>query len=149
MTLTIFLLALVSADTLGFESRGTHDHILQTQIRDLPNLEDHDPVFISLERGWHNYTPRHWAPFSSLLTNRLVSSLYGLRTDGMENTASSRISIFTCLSVSEKLLACFITQDRITVKLSHDVTIRIPIFTGFCVCFRNCVNEHVVIVGAK
>jgi hypothetical protein len=29
------------------ESRGTHDHILLSQIRDSPNLEDQVPVFIS------------------------------------------------------------------------------------------------------
>jgi hypothetical protein len=29
------------------ESRGTHDHILLSQIRDSPNLESQVPVFIS------------------------------------------------------------------------------------------------------
>jgi hypothetical protein len=48
------LLTLASAVILKWESRGTHDHILQSQIRDSPNLE-----------GWPNYTPRHWVPFSS------------------------------------------------------------------------------------
>jgi hypothetical protein len=32
---------------LGLESRGTRDHILLSQIRDSPNLEDQVPVFIS------------------------------------------------------------------------------------------------------
>jgi hypothetical protein len=32
------LLALASADILGFESLGTHDHILLSQIRDYSNL---------------------------------------------------------------------------------------------------------------
>jgi hypothetical protein len=32
---------------LGSESRGTHDHILLSQIRDSPNVEDQVPVFIS------------------------------------------------------------------------------------------------------
>jgi hypothetical protein len=33
---------------LKFESRGTHDHILLSQIRDSPNLEGQVTVFISL-----------------------------------------------------------------------------------------------------
>jgi hypothetical protein len=39
------LLLLASAVILGSESRGTHDHILLSQIRE--NLEAQDPVFIS------------------------------------------------------------------------------------------------------
>jgi hypothetical protein len=41
------LLAIASAVILGFEFRGTHDHILLFQIRDSPNLEGQVPVFIS------------------------------------------------------------------------------------------------------
>jgi hypothetical protein len=41
------LLALTSAVTLGSKSRGTHDHILQSQIRDSPNLEGQVPIFTS------------------------------------------------------------------------------------------------------
>jgi hypothetical protein len=41
------LLVLASAVILRFESRGTHDHILLSQIRDSPNLEDQITVFIS------------------------------------------------------------------------------------------------------
>jgi hypothetical protein len=41
------LLGLASAVILRSESRGTHDHILLSQIRDSPNLEDQIPVFIS------------------------------------------------------------------------------------------------------
>jgi hypothetical protein len=33
------------------ESRGTHDHILLSQIRDCPNLEGQVPVFISPKNG--------------------------------------------------------------------------------------------------
>jgi hypothetical protein len=55
------LLGLASAVILMFESRGTHDHILLSQIRDSPNLEGQVPVFI---------TPRHWVPFSSPPTTR-------------------------------------------------------------------------------
>jgi hypothetical protein len=40
-------LALAGAVIIGSESHGTHDHILLSQIRDSPNLEDQVPVFIS------------------------------------------------------------------------------------------------------
>jgi hypothetical protein len=41
------LLDLASAVILRSESCGTHDHILLSQIRDSPNLEDQVPAFIS------------------------------------------------------------------------------------------------------
>jgi hypothetical protein len=41
------LLVLASAVILGSESRGTRNRILQSQIRDSPNLECEVPVFIS------------------------------------------------------------------------------------------------------
>jgi hypothetical protein len=41
------MLALASAIILGSECRGTHDHILLSQIRDCPNMEGQVPVFIS------------------------------------------------------------------------------------------------------
>jgi hypothetical protein len=39
--------SLDSAVILRSESRGTHDHILLSQIRDSPNLEGQVPVFIT------------------------------------------------------------------------------------------------------
>jgi hypothetical protein len=41
-----FLLTLASAVILSSESRGTHDHILLSRIRDSPNREGQVPVFI-------------------------------------------------------------------------------------------------------
>jgi hypothetical protein len=41
------LLVLASADILRSESRGNHDHILLSQIRDSPNLEGQVLVFVS------------------------------------------------------------------------------------------------------
>jgi hypothetical protein len=41
------LLVLASAVILRSESRGTHVHILLSQIRDSPNLKGQVPVFIS------------------------------------------------------------------------------------------------------
>jgi hypothetical protein len=45
------LLGLASAVILRSESRGIHDHILMSQIRDFPNLEGHVLVFISLRNS--------------------------------------------------------------------------------------------------
>jgi hypothetical protein len=42
-----YILFLTSAVILRSEPRGTHDHILLSQIRDSPNLEGHVQVFIS------------------------------------------------------------------------------------------------------
>jgi hypothetical protein len=41
------LLVLASSVILGSESRGTHDYILLSQIRDSPSLEGQVPIFIS------------------------------------------------------------------------------------------------------
>jgi hypothetical protein len=41
------LLVLASAVILKSESRGIHDHVLLSQIRDFPNMWDQVPVFIS------------------------------------------------------------------------------------------------------
>jgi hypothetical protein len=41
------LLVLATAIILGSESHGTRDHILVSQIRDSPNLDDQIPIFIS------------------------------------------------------------------------------------------------------
>jgi hypothetical protein len=41
------LLALSSAVILGSEYHGTRGHVLLSQIRDIPNLEGHVPLFIS------------------------------------------------------------------------------------------------------
>jgi hypothetical protein len=40
-------MVLASAVILRFESRGTHDHILVSQIRDSPNMEGQVHLFIS------------------------------------------------------------------------------------------------------
>jgi hypothetical protein len=63
-------LTLGSAVILGYESRGTHDRTLLSQIRDSLNLEGQVPVFISPGTGWPSYTPRHWVPFLSPPTTR-------------------------------------------------------------------------------
>jgi hypothetical protein len=44
---TKLLLALASTVFVGFESHGTHGHILPSQIWDYPNLQGQVPIFIS------------------------------------------------------------------------------------------------------
>jgi hypothetical protein len=71
----LLLLALTSAVILRSESSGTHDHILLSQIRDSPNLEGQLPVFISARNRLarlYPHTPRHWVPFSSPSTTRMI-----------------------------------------------------------------------------
>jgi hypothetical protein len=43
--------AIARAVIRGSDSRGTHDHIIPSQIRDSPNLEGHVPVFISTRKN--------------------------------------------------------------------------------------------------
>jgi hypothetical protein len=65
------LLVLASVVILVSESRGTHAHILLSQIRDSPNPEGQVPVFVSSQgTGWPSYTPRHWVPILSPPTTR-------------------------------------------------------------------------------
>jgi hypothetical protein len=49
------LLIVASTIILRSESRGTHDHILLSQIRDSPNLEGQVPIFISPEISLYVY----------------------------------------------------------------------------------------------
>jgi hypothetical protein len=57
------LLGLASTVILRSESRETHYHILLSQIRDSPNLDDQVHIFISPLNRWAGYIPRHWVPF--------------------------------------------------------------------------------------
>jgi hypothetical protein len=61
------LLSLASAVLLRSESRGTHDHILLSQIRGSPNLEDQVLVFIS---------PTYWVALGSLFVASYDSQGY-------------------------------------------------------------------------
>jgi hypothetical protein len=52
------LLGFASVVILRSESLGTHDHILLSQIRDSPNLEDQVPVFISPRKRVAQFYPQ-------------------------------------------------------------------------------------------
>jgi hypothetical protein len=64
------LLVLASLVILGSESCGTHDHILQSQIRASPTWRARSPYLYPPETGWPSYTPWHWITFSSSPTTR-------------------------------------------------------------------------------
>jgi hypothetical protein len=52
------------------ESRGTHDKILLSQIRDSPTWRTRSPHLCSTGTGWPSYTPMHLVPFSLLPKTR-------------------------------------------------------------------------------
>jgi hypothetical protein len=94
-----FLLALPSAVILRSESRGTHDHILLSQIRVSSNLEGQVPVFISpRNRVARLYSQALGSFFVASYDSQgygggirprlhTASSLYSLGEDRIENTA--------------------------------------------------------------
>jgi hypothetical protein len=59
------LLVLASKVILRSESRGTHNHILLSQISDSSNLEGWVPVFTSPRNRVALLHPGHWVPFLS------------------------------------------------------------------------------------
>jgi hypothetical protein len=98
------LVGLSSEVILRSESRGTHNHILLSQIRDFVNLEGSGPrIYIPQEEGGPVIPPGTGLPFRRLLrlarlrwrySNRSLCrlvqlvSLYSLGADVTENTVS-------------------------------------------------------------
>jgi hypothetical protein len=78
------LLALASAVILMSESRGTHDHILLSQIRNFPNREGQVPVFISLRDKVAQL-------YLQALGSLFVASYYSQSCDGVFDPASTRV----------------------------------------------------------
>jgi hypothetical protein len=68
------LLGLASAVILRSESRGTHDHILLSKIRDSSNLEGQVPVFISPKNRVAQLYPQ---ALGSLFVASYDSTCYG------------------------------------------------------------------------
>jgi hypothetical protein len=65
-----FLLVLASAVILTSETRGYHNHILLSQIRDSPNLEGKVHVFMSPRKRVAQLYPQALVPFLSSPTSR-------------------------------------------------------------------------------
>jgi hypothetical protein len=90
------LLAPASADTLRSKSRGTHDHILLSQIREPQPIGLGSRICIPPGTGWPNYTPILWGLFRHLLWLaglRWKPSLYGLWADPIEHALSNNFSV--------------------------------------------------------
>jgi hypothetical protein len=64
------MVGLASAVILRSESRGTHDYISLSQIRDSPNLEGQVVYLYPPGTERPSYIPRYWLPFSSPPTTR-------------------------------------------------------------------------------
>jgi hypothetical protein len=91
------LLVLASAVILGSESRGTHDRILFSQVRDYNELEGQVPAFISHRNRVVQLDP--WALGSLFVSSLLAQTLCNLGTDGIVNTAPNSYSIVARVSV--------------------------------------------------
>jgi hypothetical protein len=115
------LLVLVSAVILGVKSRGNHDHILLSQIRDSPDLGAQVPVFISISNKGARLYPQAGVPFSSPLTTRRATvEVFG--------PASSRGDQYNKFSENLFRLHTFI----MTIPYQ-------PFLSSYCVC-NYCVN---------
>jgi hypothetical protein len=97
------LLALAIAVILRSESRGTHDQMLLSQIRDSHTLEGQVPVFISARNRVVLSYPRHRFPFSS----SVVSSC-SYRKDSVGNT------VYQLLHYCVLLICCLATDVHAT-----------------------------------
>jgi hypothetical protein len=115
------LLVLASAVILSSGSRGTHAHILLSQIWDSPNLEGQVPLFISPRTGWYSYTPRHWVSFSSSPTTRWVTvEVFAPAStrDPFRNEGPSRVIFGRCsVWISTRTLAVS-SETKIVVLFS-------------------------------
>jgi hypothetical protein len=95
---------------LGFEARGTHDHISLPQIRDSPNLEGQVPVFIFPR---NSVAQLYSQALGSLFIASYDSQGYGggIRTrhtgpDGPRYIASARAAQKTSSSTISSIVAC-------------------------------------------
>jgi hypothetical protein len=108
------MLALVSAVRLGSESRGTHDYVLLSQIWDSPGWR----AIYSPETRWPSYTPRHWAPFSSLPATRRAT-----------------VEVFEPSFVRNSLIAAAAGGRRYTALAQQHLNHRV-LYSCFSICCR-------------
>jgi hypothetical protein len=104
------LLVLASAVIFGSESRGTHDHILLSQIRDSPTLEGHVPVFIS---------PRNRvAQLYSQALGSLFVALYD--SQGCGGVIRTLVHTWSSIRTPSPNLSCLSERvwDRVTLRLA-------------------------------
>jgi hypothetical protein len=122
------LLALVSADILMSESRGSHDHILLSQIRDSPNLESQVYVFISpRDKGGPVISPGTGFAFCRLL--RLAGLLWKYSTPPPHGVTISRTGRFCSGFIASGLTACNTPPPPFPLLLSSSNLCRGIVFT--------------------
>jgi hypothetical protein len=110
------LLALTSAIILGSESCGTHDHILLSQIRDFPNLEDQVPVFVS-----------HKNTVSQLNPSLQQFIYYRFRVFAAVEACSSRRSLAMAVSSGSTILGF---RHHVTILINRVKLVEIIIYNA-------------------
>jgi hypothetical protein len=141
------LLGLASAFILRSESRGTHDHILLSQIVDSPNLESQFTVFTSpRNRVAQLYPQALGSPFVTSYDSQgygggirphlhTESSLYSLRANPTEDTVSVVI-------VQQYLDCCLFSRCRgnlFTESLPNNERLLWLGYSGFQASYHNIV----------
>jgi hypothetical protein len=119
------LLDLISAVILRPKSRGTHEHIVLSQIQDSANLERQVPVFISPRNVVVRLYPRHWVLFSLPPT-----------------TSRATVEVFDPASIRDDLIAC---SDYVLGTSNTKITV--SIVDEACLPFR-CLAIDVLLFHA-
>jgi hypothetical protein len=117
------LLTLASAVNLRSIFRGTHDHVLLTQIRDSPNLEGQVPVFISPTNTVAQLYPRALCSALHSNSNELLCLFITLRHGPCRKHS---LSVFekACLehslhsNRSYSIVACVFVATRVCLPSS-------------------------------
>jgi hypothetical protein len=121
-----FTIAAVFASSVIFVSvsRGTHGHLLLSQIWDSPNLEDQVPIFISPRNRVARLYPQALGSLGLTANWRIYheSPLCKLDTDRIENTSSGVLlkGMFIAQFPSNKLPAFAATRMFAESLLSND-----------------------------
>jgi hypothetical protein len=119
------LLVLASAVILRSASRGTHDYILLSQIRDSPNLEDQAPVFTSpRNRVAQLYPQAVGSVFSPPTTRRPTVELLdpaSRRTAEKPpvQTVPLLLTYFPCVSISVYMSPSILVFNGVCTKSSY------------------------------
>jgi hypothetical protein len=108
------LLALASAVILRSESRGNHNHILLSQIRDSPNPESQVPIFISPRIRVVQLYPQ---ALGSLFVASYDSQGYG---GGIESRLDTRLFIIIILHYF-----CLMPANHIEITASNSFSISV------------------------
>jgi hypothetical protein len=113
-----------SAVILESESRGTHHHILLSQIGNSLNLEGRSLYLYPAVSGWPSYSPRNWVPSSSPHTTRratvdvdsgLSQSQSHIATDGRSVSQTVSLGVKPNLGLMTRYLLLFDSYSLVIV----------------------------------